>query len=397
MRLTKNLLALSVSVSTVALSALCVSPLCPSAQAADSASVVTALGPNTIADIAQAAAPAVVNIEATVPHAGMDLGALGAFQFFFNGQQIDPSMRDRMQKQFEEPQTGTGFIVRPDGYIVTNRHVIAKADKIKVTLNDKRSFEAKVVGVDGFSDLAVLKIPADGLTTLTMGTSKGLRPGEFAIAIGSPLGFDHTVTLGIISAVGRSVIDINGNVNFIQTDAAINPGNSGGPLLNLQGEVVGVNTAIANPFKAQNIGFSIPIDVAKEVSESLIAKGKILRPWLGIKMLELDDDLAKKLSLPANTKGVVIQDFVPDSPAQAAGLQEHDVIQKIDGTEMTSPKAVREYVMGKKVSDKLHFVVLRNNSVQAVDVNVGDYSAVMDEPHEAMAPKGAPSGAHPRH
>lgn len=221
---------------------------------------------NTVADIVEVVAPSVVNIEvnqevtqANIPMMGLPFGN---FDFYYNGQKVAPQQNKPGQAapnapHFEKHNTGSGFIAKADGYIVTNRHVVHGASKIKVTLSDKRVFEAKVVGEDNFSDLAVIKIEATDLPVAQMGSSNTLRPGDFVIAIGSPLGFDHTVTFGIVSAVGRAVTDVNGNINFIQTDASINPGNSGGPLVNLDGGVVGVNTAMqAN---AQNIGFSIPI------------------------------------------------------------------------------------------------------------------------------------------
>lgn len=348
------------------------------------------LGAETIADIAQTAAPAVVNIEvdqqvsnplASVP--GLDLpfpfgGNLppGKFEFFFNGQRVTPGPNGSRRSipnlpRVEKRNTGSGFIIRPDGYILTNAHVVRGATKIKVTLNDKRTISGKVVGVDSFSDLAVVKIDAGNLPSLKMGSSSSLRPGEFAIAIGSPLGFDHTVTLGIISAVGRTVTDVNGNINFIQTDAAINPGNSGGPLLNLRGEVIGINTAIQA--RAQNIGFSIPVDIAKSVSEDLIANKKIARPWLGIAMQELDETMAKSLGLPSTMKGVVIGQVIDGSPAQGAGLAHGDIIQKIDGKDMLTAKEVQEYVRSHKVSDTLNFFLLRNGAPKAVAVNIGQY------------------------
>lgn len=372
-----------------------------SASAADAGTALTQLGPNSIADIAAAAAPAVVNIDVSETSSGVpfSMGGFGGFpdmQFFYNGKPINPkdifggggNPRANGAPKYEKRDTGSGFIVRPDGYIVTNAHVVKDADKIKVTLNDKRTFDGKVVGMDFFSDLAVVKINGTDLPTLKMGSSSTLRPGEFAVAIGSPLGFDHTVTLGIISAVGRTVTDVNGNINFIQTDAAINPGNSGGPLLNLSGEVIGVNTAIHR--NAQNIGFSIPIDVAKTVSESLIASGKVLRPWLGIQMNELNETLAKSIGVSPETKGVVIVGFVEGSPAKISGLELGDVIQKIDGKETPNPKDVKEYVQSKKVSDVLHFMVLRKNAVQAVAVNVGNYQDVMDKQRAATGPKKQP-------
>ncbi len=369
-------------------------------------------GANTVADVAEKAAPAVVNIEimnkVTMPNIGSLNGMklpeslnglklpegtssqdiLSMLQMFFGGQRMSPNQLDGAPaapdgtkeaqappKEFwEKRDTGSGFIVRPDGYIVTNAHVVGtgkETNQIKITLNDKRVMTGKVVGLDQFSDLAVVKVDATNLPVLPMGTSTGLRPGEFVIAIGSPLNFDHTVTLGIISAIGRTLMDVNGNINFLQTDAAINPGNSGGPLLNLRGEVVGVNTAIYA--RAQNIGFSIPVDVAKNVVTELIAHGTMKRPWLGIQMRDLDETSLKSIGLPATTKGVLIAGFVPHSPGKAAGLQTGDVIQKIDGKEVHSPKEVKDYVLSRKVSDTLSILVLRDKAATTLAVNVGTY------------------------
>jgi len=294
------------------------------------------------------------------------------FEFFFNERRMTPEgKREFRIPRIEKHNTGTGVIVQADGFILTNAHVVRGASNITVRLSDRRTFKGQVVGADGFSDLAVVKIDASNLPTVNLGTSSNLRPGEFAIAIGSPLGFDHTVTLGIISAVGRTVTDVNGNINFIQTDAAINPGNSGGPLLNLKGEVVGINTAIqAN---AQNIGFSIPVDIAKEVTQQLIANKKIMRPWLGIAMQNLDETLAKSLGLPDTTRGIVIAQVMEGSPAEAAGFQRGDVIQKIDGSDVTTGREVQELVRAHKVNETLHFFVLRDKDSKAVAVNLGQY------------------------
>ncbi|MBI2809314.1 MAG: trypsin-like peptidase domain-containing protein [Candidatus Melainabacteria bacterium] len=321
---------------------------------------------NTIADIAQSVAPAVVNIEvaqvrkqAQLPREVLPL-PFGNYEYFFNGQKMQPR---------ESHNTGSGFIVRSDGYIVTNAHVVRGSSKIKVTLNDKRVLDGTVVGTDGFSDIAVVKIDANKLPVANMGSSSSIRPGEFAIAIGSPLGFDHTVTFGIISAVGRTVTDVNGNINFIQSDVAINPGNSGGPLLNLNGEVIGVNTAIqAN---AQNIGFSIPIDIAKSVANDLIDHKTIQRPWLGIAMLVIDEATSKAQGLELN-KGVLISKVIDGSPAKSSGLLPADVIEKIDGKEVSTPKAVQDIVKAHKVSDIIHFSVYRNGIV-SIPVTIGQY------------------------
>jgi S1-C subfamily serine protease len=254
---------------------------------------------------------------------------------------------------------------------MTNAHVVKGASKIKVSLADKRTFDAKVIGVDGFTDLAVIKISASDLPTLKLGTSANLRPGDFAIAIGSPLNFDHSVTFGIISAVGRSVSDINGNINFLQTDAAINPGNSGGPLLNFDGEVIGINTAMQR--NAQSIGFSIPIDVAKAISEDLIAGHAIHRPWLGISMKDIDDVFAKTLELAPTVKGVYVQQLVDKGPAQHAGLMAGDIIQKIDGNPITSGKQVREAVLAHKVQDTIRVTVLRAKNEVILPIALGAY------------------------
>lgn len=330
---------------------------------------------NRIADIAEAAAPAVVNIEVEKPGAGgfqsmMPFGQSGV-RFFFNNREIDPEKLNSLKMPIKN--TGSGFIVRPEGFILTNAHVVKGAKRIEVTLNDGRNLIATIVGIDTFSDLAVLKIDATNLPTLQMGSSTNLRPGEFAIAIGSPLGYDHTVTLGIVSAVGRNVYDINDNINFIQTDAAINTGNSGGPLLNLKGEVIGVNTAVVKGHVAQNIGFSIPVDVAKSVCDDLIAHKKILRPWLGVGMKELTETMIKSLGLPPATRGVVVVEIFPGSPAEQAGLRKQDVIQKIDGTDVRTMKDVREFVRSRKIEDTLHFYILRGGTGEALAVHLGEY------------------------
>ncbi len=376
-------------------------------QAADQR--VSPLAGNTIADIAEKASPAVVNLEMRRKLSLNMQGMPQITEFFLNGQRmqlpkffgmqqeegdeapspqakpLDPHStqapaKPNMHEMFSpKPDVASGFIIRSDGYILTNLHAVAGQDAIKVTLFDKRSYNATVVGSDQFSDLAVIKIDAKDLPVLPWGSSATLRPGEFAVAIGSPQGEDHTVTLGIVSAVGRTEVDVNGNINFIQTDAAINPGNSGGPLLNLNGEVVGVNTAIR--VNAQNIAYSIPSDVARSVADTLIVSGKIERPWLGLKMNELDETYLKGTGLPADTKGVLIRDFVEGSPALASGLKRYDIIQKIDGKEMLVPKDVKDYVQGRKAGAVLSFIVLRDKDRVAVSVNVGNYPRKVVNPH----------------
>jgi len=345
----------------------------------------------TIANIAERVAPAIVNIEVNQPIQGLSypFGNLpDGFDFFFNGQRM-PRGGNGTGPRPERHNTGTGFIVREDGYIVTNAHVVKGSSKITVTLNDKRQFEATAIGVDSFSDLAVVKINAKGLPTAEMGTSTGLRPGEFVIAIGSPMGYDHSVTLGIVSAVGRTVTDVNGNINFIQTDAAINPGNSGGPLLNMIGQVVGVNTAIAA--RAQNIGFSIPIDIAKPTVTDLIAEKRIERPFLGLKVGTLDEGTLKGLGLPNGTTGVFISQVFNGGSAAKSGLERMDIVQKIDGKDITTAQQLQDAVRARKVGESLNFMILRNKSVKPITVTIGNYPSDPHEPSQPGRPTPAPS------
>lgn len=333
-----------------------------------------ALGTNTVADIAALASKCVVNIDtkqnASVPDSAFHFNLpFKEFEYFFGPdfQQFQPK---QLPHKFESRGTGTGVIYRADGYILTNNHVV-QADEINVTLDDKRTFKGKVVGRDSFTDLALVKIDANNLPTARLGSSKTLRPGDWAIAIGSPLGLDHTVTFGIVSALGRSLSDLGTNVELVQTDAAINPGNSGGPLLNIQGEVIGLNTAIRGD--AQNVGFAVPIDVAKDVAQQLLAHGKIARAYLGVYMQDLDEPLRKSLGVSDKSKGVVIARVSADSPADKAGLLQGDVIQKIDGTAMESSKQVQELVRKHKPGDSLNVLVMRNGALTALTVKVGDY------------------------
>lgn len=357
----------------------------------------------TIANIAERVAPAVVNIEVNQP---INLGSMqgfnipfgnlpDGFEFFFNGQRMPRQGGGGAGEGTRRPErhnTGTGFIVREDGYIVTNAHVVKGSSKINVTLNDKRQFEATAIGVDSFSDLAVLKINAKGLPTAEMGTSTSLRPGEFVIAIGSPMGYDHSVTLGIVSAVGRTVTDVNGNINFIQTDAAINPGNSGGPLLNMIGQVVGVNTAIAA--RAQNIGFSIPIDIAKPTVADLIAEKKIERPFLGLKVGPLDESTLKGLGLPNTTVGVFISQVFQNGSAAKSGLERMDIVQKIDGKDIKTAQQLQDAVRARKVGESLSFLILRNKAVKPITVTIGSYPSDPSEPSAATPAHPGPKENH---
>jgi S1-C subfamily serine protease len=317
------------------------------------------LGPSTIADIAQAVAPSVVSIEVSqkAPQSSTPDYPLNPFQFFFGG---------ALPRLPGEQNMGSGFIIRSDGYVVTNAHVVKSGGKITVALNDGRHLPGTVLGVDPYTDIAVLKISADKLPVARLGTNKGLRPGDFCIAIGSPFGYDHTVTFGIISALERDVRSVNEHIRFIQTDAAINRGNSGGPLLNLAGDVIGINTAIQT--NAQNLGFSIPIDTVRNVIDALVSHTKIERPYLGIVMEPLDDVHLKSLGVPAKTTGVFIA-RVNDGPARNAGVTEEDIIQKIDGKDVSTVRDVQDIVHAHKVGETLHLLVLRKSQAPAIEAH----------------------------
>jgi len=343
---------------------------------------INAPGSNFIADIIAQASPSVVNIDtsSTISVPGLAFPHPMGIGELFGEEDLQPAP----QRKYESHGAGSGVIIRSDGYILTNNHVVQNADDIKVTLSDGRSFPGKVVGKDKFTDLALVKVQAKGLPAAKLGDSKNLRPGDWAVAIGSPLGFSQTATLGIISALGRSLGDINAGGELIQTDAAINPGNSGGPLLNIKGEVIGINQAIRKD--GQNISFAIPMAVAKPIADQLMLNGSIPHAFLGISMADMDEKIAKALNLPANTKGVAIGSVQPGSPAQKSGLIPGDVIQRINSKDVSSSKEVQALVRAHKPGEKLDMAVLRQQMVVLIPVKIGDYEDLKAQKEEVEAP-----------
>lgn len=267
--------------------------------------------------------------------------------------------------------TGSGVIVSGDGYILTNAHVIRGADRLTVTLLDGRTFKGTVVGADPATDLAVLKISASNLPVAELGESAPLQPGDWAIAIGNPYGLSFTVTAGVISATGRSLP--GPEEPFLQTDAAINPGNSGGPLVDAAGHVIGINTAEFE--NAQGIGFAIPIDTAKGIMQQLITTGKVVRPYLGVYLQPTTPDLAQALHVPAGTKGTLVAEVAPNSPAASAGLQRGDVVLEAAGQRVDSPQSLVALVRKSKIGTTLSLLVLRSEHTQYVAVTVGQMPA----------------------
>ncbi len=284
--------------------------------------------------------------------------------FRFPGQEQGPQQR-------RAPQSlGSGFIISEDGYILTNHHVVKGADEVLVRLNDRRELEAEVIGSDERSDVALLKINATGLPVAKIGDSTQLEPGEWVLAIGSPFGFDHTVTSGIVSATGRA-LENETYVPFIQTDVAINPGNSGGPLFNLDGEVIGINSQIYTRSGGfMGLSFAIPIDVAMDVTEQLKAEGFVTRGWLGVVIQEVNKDLAESFGLD-KPAGALVAKVLPDSPAEDAGLREGDIILEFDGHEIELssdlPHQVGRVMPGSKVKVK----VVRNGENEKIAVTIG--------------------------
>jgi serine protease Do len=282
---------------------------------------------------------------------------------------------------------GSGFIVSEDGYILTNNHVVADADEIIVRLNDRRELEAVLVGADPSSDLAVLKVDADDLPTVELGNSDKLDVGEWVVAIGSPFGFDYSVTAGIVSAKGRSLPSEN-YVPFIQTDVAINPGNSGGPLFNLKGEVVGINSQIYTRSGGfMGVSFAIPINVAMDVAEQLKSKGKVSRGWLGVVIQEVSKDLAESFGLDRAAGALVVQ-VVKGSPAEAAGLVSGDIIVKVNGKDVYLSSDLPHQIGRLRAGDEAELSVVRAGKKKTIDVEIG---ALPDSNEQLLSSRDAPS------
>ncbi|MGI6285888.1 trypsin-like peptidase domain-containing protein [Neomoorella humiferrea] len=332
-----------------------------------SAGIPVGLGPEAIADIVEKAGPAVVRI---------DTIAETRISSPFN----DPFFRQFFGDQFnmgpqEQRGLGSGFIISPDGYILTNQHVIEGAKQVKVTVvGYDKPFNAKVVGADATLDLAVLKIDAGkALPYLTLGDADKVRVGEWAIAIGNPDGLDHTVTVGVISAKGRP-IDVQDRhyENLLQTDASINPGNSGGPLLNLKGEVIGINTAVNA--SAQGIGFAIPSSTVKPVLNDLMTRGKIARPWLGVALTSVTPDIAEMLGLE-NAEGALVGQVVDGSPAAKAGIQKYDVILQLEGQKIKDANDLVNKVQALKIGQQVNLQIYRRGQLVEISVVLGEKPA----------------------
>ena len=334
---------------------------------------------NHFADIAEEVDNGVVKVTTTVKTSGNqqvpEMFNDPYFRFFFGDRFQMPEQQPRERQGF-----GSGFIVSEDGYVVTNQHVIEGADKIEISINGREDpVEAEVAWSDFSLDLAILNIDTEELdqelSPLEMGDSNKIRPGDWAIAIGNPLGFEHTVTVGVISALGRPIQiptddrQVRTYQNLIQLDAAINPGNSGGPLLNNQGKVIGINTAVSRA--GQGIGFAIRVNEIKSIVNELQNTGEITRPWIGIAFSEITKEVQEYFGLE-NREGVVVIEVYQDSPAKKAGLKAYDVIKEVDQKKVESTSDLSEIISEKEVGDKIMFKVIRNGSSEILFGRIGD-------------------------
>jgi serine protease Do len=326
--------------------------------------------------LAERLTPAVVNVRtAGEPRRSRAPAVPEPFRRFF------PQPPEGGEREQRPRGVGSGFIIDADGYIVTNHHVVDGSRSIEVQLSDGRTFQPKVIGSDAETDLALLKIEATGLPMIPLGSSGALKVAEPVMAIGNPFGFDHTVTVGIVSGTGRFIGQGRFD-DFIQTDAAINPGNSGGPLINTRGEAVGINSAIRSSTGGfQGIGFAIPIDLAKPILGQLRTTGKVTRGWLGVAIQPLTPELAKSFGI-TGTQGALIATVTEDSPAGKAGLKEGDVIVTFDGKPVEGPRTLPALVANTPVGRAVPVVVLRDGKRQTVTVTVGTVA----ESREARAP-----------
>lgn len=328
-------------------------------------------------NVVEKAKPAVVHIrvEKTTTRTPGGTSPEEMFNHPFFDQFFGPQFRRQQPtpREFKQHGQGSGFIISKDGFILTNNHVVEGADSINVTLSDNREFDAKVIGTDPQSDVALLKIedPAN-LPVLPLGDSGNLEAGEWVIAIGNPFGLSQTVTVGVVSATGRSGVGISDYENFIQTDAAINPGNSGGPLINGRGEAVGINTALFSRTGGyMGIGFAIPINMAKLIQDQLQKEGKVTRGWLGVVIQDVNKELAESFGLK-QTSGILISEVQKDSPASAAGLKQGDVILRLNNIELVNVSDLRNRVALLQPKSKAILDIIRDGREKKVQVTIGE-------------------------
>jgi S1-C subfamily serine protease len=357
------------------------SPASANPQLADSSSILAGTNTNFITQVVDKVGPAVVRINASTTVAARSNTEDGSDDPFFRRFFGNRTQQDRGTEREVRQGTGSGFIIDNSGRILTNAHVVSGATKVTVTLKDGRTIPGKVKGLDRVTDVAVIEVEQKNLPSIQLGNSEQIKPGEWAIAIGNPLGLDNTVTAGIISGTGRSSADIGAadkRVNYIQTDAAINPGNSGGPLLNASGQVIGMNTAILRG--TQGLGFAIPINTARRIADRLIATGKYEHPFLGIQMLNITPQLKEEINTDPNAnikidvdKGPLVARIVRNSPAAKGGMKSGDIIKNVNGKAVTTSNDVQQAMETTKIGSSVPVQVRRNG--QNITLNITPVAA----------------------
>ncbi len=329
--------------------------------------------PGSYREAARAALPSVVHIYTTqqIRQQKHPLFDDPIFRHFFGDRPDGPAQRNS--------GLGSGVVVSPNGYILTNFHVVEAADDIQVSLNDGKTYKAKLIGSDPESDLAILQIKAEKLPAITFGQTESLRVGDVVLAIGNPFGVGQTVTMGIVSALGRSHLGINTFENFIQTDAAINPGNSGGALVDIHGNLVGINTAIySRTGGSHGIGFAIPVSSAKSIMEQIIQSGAVTRGWIGVEAQEITPELAESFGLP-DTEGALIAGVVRSSPADVAGVHPGDVLLAVNGKAVKDPQVMLDLIAALKPEERASFRLRRDKNIVEVSVRIGKRPAMRTE------------------
>jgi serine protease Do len=344
-------------------------PEIPEAQAVTAAPAGVAKVPLSFSELAERVKPAVVNISTSKTFKGRGRGNAPFGGSPFGDDFFDRFFGDMPRREFKQRSLGSGFIISNDGYIFTNNHVVEQADKILVKTSDGKEYEAKVIGTDPNTDIALIKIKAENsLPVAEIGDSEKVKVGEWVIAIGNPFGLDATVTAGIVSAKGR-VIGAGPYDNFIQTDASINPGNSGGPLFSMEGKVIGINTAIVA--HGQGIGFAIPISMAKSILADLKTKGKVTRGWMGISVQDITDDIARNLNHKSKN-GALVSDVFKGDPADKAGIKIGDIITEINGKPIKDTHELLLIIAGLQVGQKMVIKAIRDGKEMSFQVTVGE-------------------------
>ncbi len=363
-------LALAASACLGAPSEVVPTPTVPAAAAAAGKDVVHQLN-NAFAKVFETVAPSVVIIEVSKKNEGNDGSPFD--DLLFQGQPDENNPQNGPRSALPLQSEGSGFIVRADGYILTNYHVVEGADKIEVKLKDGRNFTAKIIGTDEKTDISVIKIEARDLPVVQLGDSEAVRVGQFAFAIGAPFKLDYTFTYGVVSGKGRNKLIANGGysiADYLQTDASINPGNSGGPLCDIDGNVIGMNTLING--LNRGLGFAIPVNMIKEIGTELIAGHRIVRSWLGIRIESLGDDPSIRDLFKGLEKGVVVRTIEADAPANKSQLRPFDVITQVDGTDVTTDSQLQHEILRKKVGQIVELTVWRKGQTLKVPVTTGE-------------------------